>query len=560
MPTANLPRGHACIECHNRKSRCDGGKPICSSCRRSHRQCVYNEPVVKSGQQQLLERMRQLEEMLAEIQADPRTSISSAGSTTSPSPPSPRSLSSHGEGQRSSSGSSQSRSRSPRADGELVPGTNMTWNRPGVVPTPPPTEMTRHLRQNLINYFFLHREKCFFEVHVPRFTAALSLSSGNPNALHPALVNAVLLIGCYWARAASLATLESQLLGQVLCELSMSYQQADRLHDHIRASNLVTFYYICKGMHNEAEVQIEHSARVAFLCGMHQIISSIHRPPIPGQHVGLLPPASDNIELGERIHTLWQIFSLDKIVSLITERPACMLGAPGVDSLLAVTTPWPRLMIEYETMNLSEMERQSVHDLYNLTPVFGLRPETLVGLEAQGLSVAQRAMYISTFNYAPGAPELDMLDKAIQKYIDRLPGLRNEGGSGQILATQGHSSINHRLVFIRTLGFTASLLLHQHLKDRYSHDRCNIAAQNLAAIVSELTPDDYGRLSIGLGHLWVTTGCILVSLTEKVSSSGAQHFRGIASTVLSGLKQLSIVYPPLGFQTRHLHQIIYGTP
>ncbi|KAG8984699.1 hypothetical protein FRB93_006359 [Tulasnella sp. JGI-2019a] len=213
MPTANLPRGHACIECHNRKSRCDGGKPICSSCRRSHRQCVYNEPVVKSGQQQLLERMRQLEEMLAEIQADPRTSISSAGSTTSPSPPSPRSLSSHGEGQRSSSGSSQSRSRSPRADGELVPGTNMTWNRPGVVPTPPPTEMTRHLRQNLINYFFLHREKCFFEVHVPRFTAALSLSSGNPNALHPALVNAVLLIGCYWARAASLATLESQLLG-----------------------------------------------------------------------------------------------------------------------------------------------------------------------------------------------------------------------------------------------------------------------------------------------------------------------------------------------------------
>lgn len=45
-------------------------------------------------------------------------------------------------------------------------------------------------------------------------------------------------------------TLEAELLEQTKYELSMSYSHADRLHDFIRASNLVAFYYICKGTSN----------------------------------------------------------------------------------------------------------------------------------------------------------------------------------------------------------------------------------------------------------------------------------------------------------------------
>ncbi|KAG8864190.1 hypothetical protein FRB96_006011 [Tulasnella sp. 330] len=484
---------------------------------------------------------------------------STGNSQASRTPPSPQSGSSHGG---SSSGHSHngSGSSSSGAQGYFYPGTNMVWFTPGSRPQPP-TQLTPHLRNNLINLFFQHREKCFFEVQIARFNVALRTPPDNLDALDPALVTAILLLGCYWSRAASLVALEAQLLDQTKYELSASLVEADRLHDYVRGTNLLVFYYICKGMYDEAEQQICNSARVAIACGMHQIVSSIYQPPTPSTPKGPLRPPRDNIDLGERIHTLWQTFNLDKMVSLIKMSPAYLLGGgPDVNPILVIDTPWPRLMIEYETANLSQMERQSVQDLYNLTSAFGLRPETLVGLEAQGLSLAQRAI----------SHEFAALDAAIQSFIGRLPGLRNGGESGQILATPGHSPINHRLVFIHTLGYTASLQLHQHMRDATSHSRCNIAAQNLTMIVSELTQADYGSLSIGLGvsgtlvaaylyaksaltssklqHMWVIAGRILVTLTARMSGGVAQQFQSFAMRVLTGLKQLNLVYPPLGKQ------------
>lgn len=103
-----------------------------------------------------------------------------------------------------------------------------------------------------IQVFFQNREKCFFEIHIERFSASLLLRPDNSRAPHPALVNGILLVGCYFSRAPSLVGRESYFLTQAVHGLSASFDQTDRLHDFVRASNLVTFYYLCKG---ETEAQ-----------------------------------------------------------------------------------------------------------------------------------------------------------------------------------------------------------------------------------------------------------------------------------------------------------------
>lgn len=90
------------------------------------------------------------------------------------------------------------------------------------------------------------------------------------------------------------------------------------------------------------------------------------------------------------------------------------------------------------------------------------------------------------------------LDAAIESYIARMPSLRGQGLLHPGLAS-GSSSVNHQVIFIRTLGFTSSLVLHQHATDNFSHSRCGTASHYLASIISAMTPADYGSVFIGLG-------------------------------------------------------------
>lgn len=98
-----------------------------------------------------------------------------------------------------------------------------------------------------IETFLQNQDKCLLDLHGPRFTAAVTLPSTDPRAPHPAFVQAAMLIGCYFSRSPSLSDYEVRFLAQARREMAMSAQNADRLHDYIRASNLVAFYYFSKG-------------------------------------------------------------------------------------------------------------------------------------------------------------------------------------------------------------------------------------------------------------------------------------------------------------------------
>lgn len=62
------------------------------------------------------------------------------------------------------------------------------------------------------------------------------------------------------------------------------------------------------GMYTEAYQQVGQSVNMAISCGMHQIQSSMWRPASgPDELEQFLPYPFDNVDLGERIHTFWQV-------------------------------------------------------------------------------------------------------------------------------------------------------------------------------------------------------------------------------------------------------------
>ncbi|KAG8907551.1 hypothetical protein FRB99_003709 [Tulasnella sp. 403] len=575
-----LARGNACLTCRKKKQRCDGEKPSCRSCIKTNKECIYNEPP-KSRAQLLVDRIQELEVcsliLVVRQHLTPRLFIHRDDSSylvlrlliakalalipvARPVHKDPQNIVHlpipESEVHHLKIVHLLSEEITHSAQFYAV---NMVWNYNPAAPVTSVTqvEMTPRLRENLIQIFLQNRDKCYFDLHVGRFIASLSLPPTEPTAPHPALIDAILLVGCYFSRAPSLANYEIQFLSQALHQLSACFSETERLHDFVRASNLITFYYFCKGMYTEAYQQVVMSCHIAVSCGMHQIISSVWRPASPRDEVNhFLAPPRDSIELGERIHTFWQTYCFDKMVSMATSQPAHLIGGPGADPLLQVTTPWPKLLIDYETGNVSDMERPSVSSLFTThTTSFGKKRETLASLRAQGLTLASRALHLINLPMA-NPHDVTMLDNAIQDLTSRLPGLRNGGERGEIATTPGQSPVNHRIAMIQTLAHVASLTLHQHGVDAIARHRCTVSTQQIISIIQEMEETDYPELFIGLGHLWYIAGRILITISQNAHGVVAEQNRQAAHVVILAMKRLSIMYPPLGFQLQQLQQAL----
>lgn len=418
-------------------------------------------------------------------------------------------------------------------------------------------EIPSRLRDNLIETFLHNRDKCCFDLHVGRFIAALARPPTDPQAPHPALVQSILLMGCYFSRSPALADYEVRFLAQSRQELSASLAGPEtlheKLHDYIRASNLVAFFYFCKGMYAEAYQQISHSTTMVVSCGLHKIASSVWHPAphLEDPEQFLLHPVN-NVDLGERIHTFWQTVTLDKVIAMVVGHPSHLPNGPHVDPAYLITTPWPRLIQEYESGNVSDAENNSVPHLFDTRLARFIRPETLCGLRTQGLCIAHFAFHLSHTSATP--QDATLLDNAICTFINILPGLRNGGESGEIAPTPGLSPVNHNLVLIRTLPFLAHLILFQHGADPIARQRVGVATQGIVSTISELSDGDYAELFLGLGHLWFIACEILTNIFHHSNGPVRDQIHRDLNTVLRALRKLSLVYPLLGFQVQELEQ------
>jgi len=104
-------------------------------------------------------------------------------------------------------------------------------------------------------------------------------------------------MGCYFARSPSLHELEKTLLNSTWEELAYSVEENNRPLDCIRAANLTAFYLFYKGCYKEAYDQASRGARLALFHGLHMIHNVVRWQ--GGER--------DGIEVGERVHTWWQV-------------------------------------------------------------------------------------------------------------------------------------------------------------------------------------------------------------------------------------------------------------
>lgn len=92
--------------------------------------------------------------------------------------------------------------------------------------------------------------------------------------------------------------------------------------------------------------------RIAVSCGLHQLSSIDLRPQSPGSRAPpLLPPPTDYLSLGERIHAFWAIHGLDRTLVAVSGLPSAFGddGSAHVDGCERITTLWPRPLGDYQS-------------------------------------------------------------------------------------------------------------------------------------------------------------------------------------------------------------------
>lgn len=134
--------------------------------------------------------------------------------------------------------------------------------------------------------------------------------------------------------------------------------------DAIQASVLLARYFFAIGRLHEASYHASAAADLAVQVGLHQISSSyalaisqeqrwVNFPsinPVSSSELHLAPP-QDSIELGERIGVFWQVYILDRLLSVALRRPPCIVDDDCVET--RIDTPWPDDIEEYENVSLS---------------------------------------------------------------------------------------------------------------------------------------------------------------------------------------------------------------
>jgi hypothetical protein len=96
-----------------------------------------------------------------------------------------------------------------------------------------------------INRFIENRGALPMEFHVPRFLSSLSLPATDPKSPHPALLDAMCLMACYFERG-FFHQYEEYFLTRFRKSMQDSLAFADRLMDFVKASLIVSMWHFFK--------------------------------------------------------------------------------------------------------------------------------------------------------------------------------------------------------------------------------------------------------------------------------------------------------------------------
>ncbi|KAF9453652.1 hypothetical protein P691DRAFT_658074 [Macrolepiota fuliginosa MF-IS2] len=311
-----LQRGSACLSCRCLFQRCNGDRPYCGPCVEHQRlhECVYDDHRRKSRTQLLREKVASLERKLAELEANPQTNpqttfvidspvAGSSPSLTTGSPfggASPDGLEWHlSEPSQTLEGTSSSLHWPDPIASNIRLTANMYPDYSSDLLQPRQTTPVSNISfSSRLTVFIAHRAQCHFYSSMTRFQSPrLQQLEEQP---HPALLQAINLLGCYFSRDPELRSLETDLLKQSLHEITVSLRDCKHLCDVVQASSLLALYCYFNSRFVEGYRHAFVAARLAVALNLHQI-------PYPD------PEYLQNYgAYYDRVAAFWQVYMVDR--------------------------------------------------------------------------------------------------------------------------------------------------------------------------------------------------------------------------------------------------------
>ncbi|KDQ18559.1 hypothetical protein BOTBODRAFT_515310 [Botryobasidium botryosum FD-172 SS1] len=533
-PANVLQRGFACLSCRRRKLRCDAARPSCQQCIRTNRagECAYDDGRTLTRTQMLQARIDELEDEVRRYR--------------------------------------------PTLDDF-------------------PASLNPH---SLLDVFFERRHQAHLEVHSQRFFLSLTLTTTERNSRrpHPCLLNAMYLLACHFTKPHDSARHEAFFLTKARAALTDALEHSDRLIQFIQASSLICVYLLANGRTLESYYLVCATARFAIGCGLHEIASPVWREAgaaqVPstfgdGQATGgngVLAAPFDSIDLGERIMTFWQLWIIDRSISMATSLPPAI----GADYLAQTTTCWPPALSEFEMGTVSDLNYSTITQLYDPNAsVLPPRTDSIMTLNTKATEIFYQAHELSSLvtrnaiDTNTFSARFQSLVLALSRFHPSVASSQEQGvtRNGQSSSSSGSSSTSRsnsgdgivrpstppippRLILSHTLIYATNIVLYSILaqgsEDAYK--RCVVAARKAARVIhaANVLQLDLSQLEYLFGPCWTCVAETLIRHSAHIAAADPQAaaiFENDIEVVADALERLSEAFPVLQHKVAYIRQL-----
>ncbi|KDQ18825.1 hypothetical protein BOTBODRAFT_28326 [Botryobasidium botryosum FD-172 SS1] len=515
LKKARIKKGTACAACHTKKRRCNAGKPVCIRCIRNNEpECVYDVAPVQPRTVVLQQKILDLEAQIDILQSALAMGSDRVVSTPQPQPSCLTLPQAAAPLDRDLSRSSRT-SRVQLAENLQLELGNTTGGLMGswwTTNEPPPSGLIT----GLIGIFKQQEHQHTHDPRPPEFYK--SLYNPNPDiGHHPALRNAVFLLGCGYARGV-LTQLESVFLRRTTFDLNDSLARADRLMDYIEAYALLAVYHISKGRYFQSVRGTAAILAFAFAGGLHAL-----KPPHwhPVGSPSLLPRASSEDEIRHRIRVWWMLFTMNRFSSTATN-----VDSDFDDGKIETVWGFPPMPDSSEESQSSTISSLFVRD----SKATSVRDDTANMIRSKCAALADRAA--RTGFVAKSTPESNLdfwnkfeaVDQAIRRVANTLPSIFEEPHYEVDAAhiESGGRKANHITIVPHILVCDAIILLHSKrglAGNISSRNACLEACRRAMPVVRQIVEQDMATSIFSY---------LPVTFTRMFRVFGFQHSRLLA--------------------------------
>ncbi|KAJ7090422.1 hypothetical protein B0H15DRAFT_838560 [Mycena belliarum] len=400
----------------------------------------------------------------------------------------------------------------------------------------------------LLDIFMAHRHQCWFDGQMERFALSNTTHQFGFEP-HPALMNAIYLLGCHFARSPYCSEIESIFFTRALHEITVALDNSDRLVDIVQASCLLAVYLYINCRSLEGYCHSFSAARLAVGLGLHQLRSMPDDPqlayseettPIP------IPPPRDRAEVGDRIAAFWQVFMVDRCWSVASGLPIAL--PDGDCPQVRIKTPWPTPATEPTMPSVTSYpSTNTVSGLFEHQPMLTLEGD---GMYIPALRAKVTTLYERTHRLSCVTKKNDVYwtdhhsaELALQRFTLNLPAFVGYE------AWRRAPLIDVDLFSVHTMLHVSTLQLY---KDTPGRETLH-AGHAILALIRQLSDGDYEYLDPNMSTCWGTAARTYVRMMgvagkqiEATTMFPIAIIEQELNVILHAMKALSAFFPSSG--------------